>query len=95
MSTDYYMACGKCRESIHVAQDGMGGFTFYSGEPECMKALQHFLSVHTACGGKIEWIKEHVALDGDYKPVEWRPSHYGDERSQERNAANGDEGEKK
>jgi hypothetical protein len=73
MSVDYYMACEKCRESIHVAQDGMSGFSFYSGEPECMKALQHFLSVHTVCsGGHIVWINETQEIDGDYKQVEWK-----------------------
>ena len=79
MSVDYYMACGKCKESIHVAQDGMSGFGFYSNEPECMKALQHFLSVHTICGGKIEWLNEHRETDGDYTQVEWH-RRSGDEQ---------------
>jgi hypothetical protein len=75
MSVDYYMACTGCHESIHVAQDGMSGFSFYSGEPECMKALNHFLSVHTVCnsGGKIVWINEHQESDREYKQVEWTP----------------------
>ena len=75
MSTDYYMACTGCAECILVAQDGMSGFTFYSGEPECMKALNHFLSVHTVCnsGGKIAWLNEHRVYDRDYKQVDWTP----------------------
>lgn len=71
MSVDYYMACDKCCESIHVAQDGMSGFTFYSGEPECMKALNHFLSVHTICGGRVSLVNEHEEEDGEYREVEW------------------------
>ena len=76
MSVDYYLACTGCRESIHVAQDGMSGFSFYSGEPKCMKALNLFLSIHTVCntGGKIVWIDEHREEDGEYKQVDWHSS---------------------
>lgn len=50
MSVDHYMACMHCRECIHIAQDGLSGFTFYSGEPDCMQQLGEFLSEHSLCG---------------------------------------------
>jgi hypothetical protein len=52
MSVDFYFACDACKAAIHVAQDGLSGFTFYSGEPECMKALGVFLRAHRLCTGR-------------------------------------------
>lgn len=49
MSVDYYMACGKCMKALHVAQDGLGGFTFYSGQPDTMNLLGGFLRDHSLC----------------------------------------------
>lgn len=43
MSCDYFLACAPRRLMIHLAQDGMGGRSFYSGEPKTMEALGRFL----------------------------------------------------
>jgi hypothetical protein len=66
MSTDYYMTCGKCMDALHVAQDGLGGFTFYRGDPDCMKALGSFLERHALCNS-IMFLTEHVVDSADYK----------------------------
>jgi len=73
MSTDYYMVCDKCKVAIDVASWGLTGFSFYSGEPECMKALRAFLERHTLCGGALPrlWDEHHVD-DAEYEAVEWR-----------------------
>jgi hypothetical protein len=71
MSVDYYLACDKCKQAIHVAQDGMGGFTFYSGEPDCLYHLGRFLEEHTLCGGKVTLLNEHHVIDEDLKCVHW------------------------
>ena len=69
MSTDYYMACEVCQECYHVAQDGMSGFSFYSGEPRCMKGIGQFLAKHVLCGKPVLLLSEHRAED--YKIVDW------------------------
>lgn len=46
MSLDLHLACKKCEESIWIAQDGLGGFTLYWGEPDTMKHLAKFLQKH-------------------------------------------------
>lgn len=71
MSCDWYMACTTCRKAVHVAQDGGGGFTFYSGEPACMKALGTFLGAHSLCNGNIQFLPEQNVID-DFESVEWR-----------------------
>lgn len=68
MSVDYYLACNKCRKCYHVAQDGMSGFTFYSGEPRCMKGLGPFLAEHVLCGAPVVLAEHHL---DDYDRVEW------------------------
>lgn len=80
MSTDYYIACTNCRECIHVAQDGLSGFTFYSGEPQCMRALGEFLAGHNLRPEhEITLLSEHRLDDDDedrpYEEMEWTPSH--------------------
>jgi hypothetical protein len=72
MSVDYYLACRKCKKSIHVAQDGMSGFTFYRGEPDCMLKLSRFLSDHTIGEHDVRYINENEGIDGDYEQVEWK-----------------------
>jgi hypothetical protein len=72
MSVDYYLACGKCMECIQVAQDGLGGFTFYSGEPSCMQELGEFLGEHALCGN-VRFLTEHEVEDMDER--EWRARH--------------------
>lgn len=72
MSVDYYLACRKCKESIHVAQDGMSGFTFYRGEPDCMLKLAMFLEDHTVGDHDVRYISEHEEYDLDYKRREWK-----------------------
>lgn len=59
MSTNYYLLCQKCTMGVHIAQDGLSGFTFYYGEPNCMRALKDFLSEHSICGGEVVLKNEH------------------------------------
>lgn len=49
MSVDYYMGCAHCYEALHIAQDGLSGFTFYSGQLDTMKLLGHFFECHSTC----------------------------------------------
>lgn len=72
MSVDYYMACGKCMQCIHVAQDGLGGWTFYSGEPDCMQELGEFLGEHSGCYSVL-FLPEYRVEDMEERM--WRPSH--------------------
>lgn len=71
MSVDYYMACGKCMKALHVAQDGLGGFTFYSEQPDTMKLLGEFLEAHSLCNS-IMFLPEGIVDSADY---EVRDSH--------------------
>lgn len=71
MSVDYYMACGKCMQCIHVAQDGLSGFTFYSGEPDCMQQLGEWLGEHVLCSA-ILFLPEHQVEDMDERM--WKPT---------------------
>ena len=70
MSVDYYMACEACKECYWVGQDGLSGFTFYSGEPRCMKGLPDFLEEHVLCGGEGPRLmpEQHVE---DFKQIDW------------------------
>lgn len=67
MSVDFYIACKECKEALHIAQDGLSGFTFYSGQPDTMKLLAAFLDKHgTFCeAGSVQFLTEHaVEEDG-------------------------------
>lgn len=46
MSVEYDLVCEDCKETVWVAQDGLSGYTFYSGEPDTMRALGEFLYKH-------------------------------------------------
>jgi hypothetical protein len=63
MSTDIYMACDKCKSAIWVGQTGMSGFTFYSGEPKCMKALGDWMRNHYLCGDNGQGYP-HIDFEG-------------------------------
>lgn len=69
MSVDYYFACGKCMQCIHVAQDGLSGFSFYSGEPNCMQELGKFIGEHALCSSVL-LLTEHQVEEMDER--EWR-----------------------
>jgi hypothetical protein len=72
MSTDYYMVCTNCKEAIHIAQDGMSGFTFYSGEKNCMKEYKVFIKNHI--GHSLTVLSENKIDHDDYKEIEWENS---------------------
>jgi len=73
MSTDYYIACKKCKEAIQVASWGLGGFQFYRGEPDFLLKLHKLLEDHTIGEHDIGLITEHVIDDDDdYKIVDWK-----------------------
>lgn len=69
MSTDYFMVCHECKQSIHVAQDGLSGWTFYRGEPGCMKALGAFLKDHSFHPDRIAMAREQEFEE--YTEIEW------------------------
>src|SRR5688572_15319473 len=73
MSTDMYLACDKHKSCIHVAQTGLSGFTFYSGEPDCMSALGKWLREHYLCEpGKVYLTTEHHTDEDDgWARAEW------------------------
>ncbi len=73
MSVDYYIACPICKECIHVAQDGLGGWTFYSGEPDCMAELGSWLGEQALRGCKPELMTEDH-IDG-WDERMWKPKH--------------------
>jgi hypothetical protein len=69
VSVCYYVACKKCLKCYHIAQDGLSGFTFYSGEPKCVSGLGPFLGEHILCGEPLVILSEHAVED--YDEVEW------------------------
>jgi hypothetical protein len=75
MSTDYHLACKNCKVAVWCAQDGLGGFSFYSEEPRCMKAVAALLDPVQGHGGhQIAFLPEHVIDDDDgYAVLEWPP----------------------
>lgn len=73
MSVDYYIGCAHCKKALHVAQDGMSGFTFYRGQEDTMKLLGALLSDHTGCG--MVMLLSESDIDEDDDPWEVRDSH--------------------
>lgn len=83
MSTCYYLTCHDCKQYLNVAQDGLSGFTFYSGEPRCMQAMRDFLAGHALMDRHhLELLSEHQ-LEGDefmiYIEIEWAIAGQGSE----------------
>jgi len=73
MSTDYYIACKKCKVAIHIASWGFNGFQFYRGEPECLFKLHKLLEEHSIGDHDIGLITENVIYDDDdYKTIDWK-----------------------
>lgn len=76
MSTDYYLACMKCKVCIDVASDGFSGFQFYRAEPDCLLKVHDFLAEHVLCGGPLDirLLSEHTIHDDEsMKHIEWTP----------------------
>jgi len=71
MSVEYYVACHECRKILHVATDRMGGFSFYSGEPNCMRALRDMLADCIFHIDKLAFVREQGPEWDDYKQIEW------------------------
>lgn len=71
MSVDYYIACHECRKIIHVAQDGMSGFHFYSREPGCLAALGQMLEVCSFHPDKVAFVREQGPEWDDYSRIRW------------------------
>ena len=72
MSSDIYIACEKCKSALWCAQTGLSGFTFYSGEPECMSALGRWLREHYLCDPSPRIMFENfVDEDDGWTHVEW------------------------
>lgn len=70
MSTCYYLACETCKECYWIGQDGLSGFTFYSGEPLCLEGLTPFMEKHVLCEPmSLKVLSEHRVED--FKEVEW------------------------
>lgn len=77
MSVDFYLVCHDCRKRIHIAQDGLSGWTFYSGERNCMKQLSAWFAEHTLeyPSHKFTLENEHAASRDEYPEIEWSPNH--------------------
>lgn len=71
MSVEYYLVCHQCRQRIHVAQDGLSGWTFYRGEPDCMQKLGAWMEEHSldkqdhTFALHAEWMQFLARLPGD------------------------------
>lgn len=78
MSVDYYLACNKCNECVHVAQDGLGGWTFYSGEPDCMAELGTWLGEQVLRGCRPVLLPEYEVEDMAERIWKPSPSRRGD-----------------
>ena len=81
MSTHIYMACDKCKSAIWIGQTGLSGFTFYSGEQECMSALGRWLRDHYLCGDTGSGVsyphisfEDFVEEDDGWTHAEWTRS---------------------
>ncbi len=70
MSCDIYIGCEKCKSCYHIAQTGFSGFTFYSGEPKCMKGLGPWLNDHYLCQPAPRLMTEW-AVEDEFTKVEW------------------------
>lgn len=72
MSTDFYMVSDT--EAIHIAQVGLSGFTFYYGEPVCMREYKNFLQRNM--GKALRFLPEHevhdLIEDGALVEIDWR-----------------------
>lgn len=79
MSTCYFFVCDNCREGIEIGSySSFYAFTFYSGEPNCMKMLNHFLEQHSSCRPHVRLTNEAEFFDlcdedeeKPYKEIEW------------------------
>lgn len=75
MSTDFYLVDDSTKEMINIAQDGLGGFSFYAGEELCMTKLHELLERKTLNPDKhFRFVNEHEAFeleDQGYKEIEW------------------------
>lgn len=79
MSVAYFLVSES--EAINVAQVGLSGFTFYSGEVDCMLKLRNFLERNM--GESLKFLSEHVVNDmlpcedepAQITEIEWTPNH--------------------
>lgn len=87
MSIDYYFACARCQEAIHVGCTSNGDpyFQYYWSDRNCNEALTAFLAKHTVCGDGIvvSLVDEHNISDECLKSIaEWdwadRPANSAD-----------------
>lgn len=76
MSVDLYLCCAGCQKRIHVAQDGLSGFRFYSGERDCMDKLGAWLGEHVLLEGNHAFVVAGEQSFEDYPEIEWRPNHW-------------------
>ncbi len=61
MSVEFFLVCHDCKTKIHIGQDGLSGFTYYSGEAGCQASLKEFFADH-AIGGTEH--KLGLAMEG-------------------------------
>ncbi len=77
MSVEYYLVCHECQTRIHVAQMGVGGWAFYSGERDCMKKLSVWFCEHLRDhpGHRFVMHDENTISSEDYYEIKWTPNH--------------------
>lgn len=80
MSVDYYMACTICMKALHVAQDGLGGFTFYRGQDDTMRLLGEFLGAHSEGEDHyVRFLPETIIDRDDYEAMDSHGEIYPDD----------------
>lgn len=86
MAVDLYMACVKCKKALHVAQDGLGGFTFYWGQEDTMRLLRDFLRDHYLCempdGNGVRFIPDHLTDDPPWVAMDSHGVVYTDDEGE-------------
>ena len=67
MSQCYDIACMDCRETLWIAQRGVGGATLYSGDRDTMEKLKAFLFAHAG---------HHLVFNDDNQFDDFKQLHW-------------------
>lgn len=76
MSVEYYFACSRCKEVVHIGCTSNIDpfFQYHWSDQNCSAALQAFLARHTLCGEgagiEVALIDEY-SLPGEFSEAEW------------------------
>jgi len=80
MSINYYLVCHDCRKRIHIAQDGLAGWSFYRNSTDCMSKLGAWLDEHAvnSWDHAFHLLNENdqSLQDYDYADIRWENNDY-------------------